>query len=519
MAIVQAVLALVAACIAFALLARRFKLPYAVILVVGGSALAFVPGVPSVTLDPELALAFFVPPLLQASAWRTDWRAFRANLGSILLLAVGAVLFSAFAVGVVAKWLVPDLPWAAAIALGAIVAAPDAPAAAAVLNTLSIPRRIVVVLLGESLVNDATALVLYRFAIAAAGAGAVSWGMAGASFLLVAAGAAAIGWAIGKAAIWAIGRLRDTLLEIAASFIACFGSFFLAEALGVSGVVAVVTTGLTMGQLQHRVLTSRTRVEARAVWQFCEFLLTSLVFILVGLQLEGILSRLAGRGALELAGLALGISAVLILSRFVWVFPVAWLSCLLPSVRRREPMESWRHLVVISWSGMRGVVSLAAALALPLDFPQRDLLVFLSFCAILATLVLQGTTLAWVIRRLGVEEKRVAAMPPEESAARHAVARATLAEVERRAEDVLEGPVAGDLVGEYRDKARVFLGVADGGGRAELEARLRIRLAALRAGRVALLDHHRDGALGDEVLAGLQEELDLEELRILRLLR
>ncbi|WP_372617407.1 Na+/H+ antiporter [Falsiroseomonas sp.] len=519
MAIVQAVLALVAACIAFALLARRFKLPYAVILVVGGSALAFVPGVPSVTLDPELALAFFVPPLLQASAWRTDWRAFRANLRPILLLAVGAVLFSAFAVGVVAKWLVPDLPWAAAIALGAIVAAPDAPAAAAVLNTLSIPRRIVVVLLGESLVNDATALVLYRFAIAAAAAGTVSWGMAGASFLLVAAGAAAIGWAIGHAAIWAIGRLRDTLLEIAASFIACFASFFLAEALEVSGVVAVVTTGLTMGQLQHRVLTSRTRVEARAVWQFCEFLLTSLVFILVGLQLEGILERLAGQGALELAGLALAISAVLILSRFVWVFPVAWLSCLLPSVRRREPMEPWRHLVVISWSGMRGVVSLAAALALPLDFPQRDLLVFLSFCAILATLVLQGTTLAWVIRRLGVEEKRAAAMPPEESAARHAVAHATLAEVERRAEDVLEGAVARDLVGEYRDKARVFLGVADGGGRAELEARLRIRLAALRAGRAALLDHHRDGALGDEVLAGLQEELDLEELRILRLLR
>ncbi|HEV7265165.1 MAG TPA: Na+/H+ antiporter [Falsiroseomonas sp.] len=518
MAIVQAVLALVAACIAFALLARRFKLPYAVILVVGGSALAFVPGVPRVTLDPELALAFFVPPLLQASAWRTDWRAFRANLRPILLLAVGAVLFSAFAVAVVAKWLLPELPWAAAIALGAIVAAPDAPAAAAVLNTLSIPRRIVVVLLGESLVNDATALVLYRFAIAAAAAGSVSWGMAAVSFLLVAAGALGVGWAIGRVAIWAIGRLRDTLLEIAASFIACFASFFLAEALGVSGVVAVVTTGLTMGQLQHRVLSSRTRVEARAVWQFSEFLLTSLVFILVGLQLEGILERLAGRGAAELAGLALGLSAVLIASRFVWVFPVAWLACLLPQARR-EPMEPWHHLVVISWSGMRGVVSLAAALALPLDFPERDLLVFLAFCAILATLVLQGTTLAWVIRRLGVEEKRVAAMPPEESAARHAVARATLAEVQRRAEDVLEGPVAQDLVGEYRDKARVFHGMADGGGRAELEARMRIRLSALRAGRAALLDHHRDGALGDEVLAGLQEELDFEELRILRLLR
>jgi CPA1 family monovalent cation:H+ antiporter len=259
-------------------------------------------------------------------------------------------------------------------------------------------------------------------------------------------------------------------------------------------------------------------VEARAVWQFFEFLLTSLIFILVGLQLKGILARLADRGTLELAGLAIGIAAVLILSRFVWVFPVAWLSRLSPWTRRRGPAQPWRELVVMSWSGMRGVVSLAAALALPLDFPQRDLLVFLAFCAILATLVLQGTTLAWVIRRLGVEEKRVAAMPAEESAARHAVAQATLAEVQRRAEDLLEGAVARDLVEEYREKARVFHGVAGGGGRAELEARLRIRLAALRAGRAALLGHHRDGALGDEVLAGLQEELDLEELRILRLL-
>ena len=518
MAIVQAVLALVAACVAFALLARRFNLPYAVILVIGGSILAFVPGVPEVTLDPELALAFFVPPLLQASAWRTDWRAFRANLRPILLLAVGAVLFTAFAVGAFARWLAPELSWAAAIALGAIVAAPDAVAAAAVLKPLSIPRRIVVVLLGESLVNDATALVLYRFAIAAAAAGAVSWGGAAVSFLLVAAGAVLVGWAVGRAAIWAIGRLHDTLLDIAVSFIACFASFFLAEALHVSGVVAVVATGLTMGQLQHRVLTPRTRLEARIVWEFAEFLLTSLVFILVGLQLEGILERLSGRGTLELAGLALGVSLALIVSRFIWVFPVAWLERLLPGAGR-EPAPSWRHLTVISWSGMRGVVSLAAALALPLGFPERDLIVFLAFCAIMATLVLQGTTLGWVIRRLGVEEPRVDAMPREEAVARRVVAQATFAEVQTRAEDVLEGPVAHDLLSEYRDKARVFHGVADGGGRAELEARMRIRLAALRAGRTALLRHHQDDGLGDEVLAALEEELDLEELRILRLLR
>jgi CPA1 family monovalent cation:H+ antiporter len=518
MEIVQAVLALIAACIGFALLARRFRLPYAVILVLGGMALAFVPGLPAVTLDPQIALAFFLPPLLQASAWRTDWRAFRANLRPILLLAVGAVLFTAVCVAAVAKLLLPGLPWAAAVALGAIVAPPDAVAASAVLQRLRIPRRIVTVLEGESLVNDATALVLYRFAIVAVAAGGIALEGAAVSFVLVALGGIAIGWVVGWLGTQAFARLGDRLLEVAASFVACFASFFAAEAVQASGVIAVVTTGLVMGQLQHRALTPESRLSARAVWDFVEFVLTSLVFILVGLQLRGILERIADRGVLELTGLAVCISLALIGSRFLWVFPASWLPRLIPAVRRSDPMPHWSHMTVISWAGMRGVVSLAAALALPLDFPERDLLVFLAFCAILATLVVQGTTLGWVIRRLGVEEMRPRGMRPPEAAARRHVARATLAEVERRAEDVLEGAVARDLLQEYRDKARVFHGVADGGGQAELEARLRIRLAALRAGRAALLDHHRDDGLEDETLTALEGEIDLEELRIRRLL-
>jgi CPA1 family monovalent cation:H+ antiporter len=273
-----------------------------------------------------------------------------------------------------------------------------------------------------------------------------------------------------------------------------------------------------MGQMQHSTISPETRVVSRAVWNFAEFVLTSLVFILVGLQLRGIVERIADRGVLELGWLAVAISAVLILSRFVWVFPSVYLPRLMPSVRRAEPGSALGEAMVISWAGMRGVVSLAAALALPLDFPERDLLVFLAFCAILATLVVQGTTLAAVITRFRVEERRRAGMAPEEAAARRHVARATLAEVESRAADILEGAVARDLVGEYREKARIFHGVADGGSQAELEARLRIRLAALRAGRAALLDHHRGDGLSDEVLAGLEAEMDLEELRILRLL-
>jgi CPA1 family monovalent cation:H+ antiporter len=518
MEIVEAVLALIAICIGFALVARRLNLPYAVILVLGGMALAFVPWLPAVTLDPHIALAFFLPPLLQGSAWRTDWRAFRANLRPILLLAVGAVLFTALAVAVVAKLLIPGLPWAAAVALGAIVAPPDAVAAAAVLARLRIPRRIVTVLEGESLVNDATALVVYRFAIAAVAAGSVAFEAAVATFALVAVGGIAVGYGVGVAANWVFRRLADTLLVTAASFIACFGSFIAAEALHLSGVMAVVTTGLLLGQLQHRTLTPEARLAARAVWQFTDFVLTSLVFILTGLQLRDILDRIAGHGLGELLLLAVAISATLVVARFAWVFPATYWPRLIPALRRRDPAPPVGHVVVIAWAGMRGVVSLAAALALPLDFPSRDLLVYLAFCAILATLVLQGTTLEWVIRRCKVEEKPLRGMAVEEAHVRRLVARATLAEIEQRAEDILEGPVARDLLSEYREKARVFHGVADGLGHAELEARMRIRLAALRAGRAALLDHHRGGGFDDELLAGLEQEHDLEELRIRRLL-
>ena len=518
MEITEALLALIAACIGFALVARRARVPYAVVLVVGGMALAFLPGLPAVTLDPELALAFLVPPLLQASAWRTDWRDFRANLRPILLLAVGCVLFTAACVAFAARQLIPGLPWAAAVALGAIVAPPDAVAASAVLKRLPIPRHVVVVLEGESLVNDATALVLYRFAVAAVAAGGVAFERAAGSFFLVALGGIAMGWAIGWAANWSYRRLDDPLLETATSFIACFGSFLAAEALHFSGVIAVVTTGLVLGQMQHRTVTPESRVVARAVWDFVEFVLTSLIFILVGLQLRGILERISGHGVAELAGLALAVSAVLIVSRFVWVFPATYLPRLVPALRRSYPFPPVGHVAVISWAGMRGVVSLAAALALPLGFPERDLLVFLSFCAILATLVVQGTTLEWVIARLRVTERRPTAMPSVEAQARRHVARATLAEVERRAEDVLEGAVARDLVEEYREKARVFHSIAEGGSQAELEARLRIRLAALRAGRRALLDRDRADGLPDELLAELEAETDLEELRILRLL-
>ncbi|WP_198373181.1 Na+/H+ antiporter [Roseomonas rosulenta] len=517
MHIVETLLVLVAACIGFALVARRARLPYAVVLVLGGMALAFIPGVPQVELDPQIALAFFLPPLLMASAYRTDWSGFRGNLRPILALAIGAVLFTAICIAAVAKALVPGLPWAAAIALGAIIAPPDAVAAASILQRLRLPRRIVIVLEGESLINDASALVLYRLAVAATLAGTFSALEAGVSFVALGLGGVVIGWAVGRAAVIAIRRLEDTLLETSMSFVACFASFFAAEFIHVSGVIAVVATGLVLGRAQHG-LTARTRRDARTVWEFVEFIMNSLIFILIGLQLNGILDRLDEYGGWRVSGLAVAVSLALIVSRFVWVFPATWLPRQIPSVRRRDPMPSWQHSVIISWAGMRGVVSLAAALALPVAFPERDLIVFLAFCAILATLVVQGTTLEWLIRRLGIEERRRPGMSAEEAAARALVARASLAEMERRAEDLLAGSIAQDLLPEYRDRVRLLDGINQGPIAAERASRLEHRLHALRAGRARLIRHRDEDGVEEELLSRLVEELDLEELRLRRLL-
>jgi len=521
MALVEITLLLIATCIGFALLARRLRLPYAVILVIGGMLLALIPHLPPVALNPELALAFFLPPLLQASAYRTDWRAFRNNLRPILLLAVGAVLFTAFAVGATARLLVPEMPWIAALALGAIVAPPDAVAAGSVLARLRLPHRIVTVLEGESLINDASALMLYKLCIAAAATGTLGAGDGALSFAVLGAGGIAVGWAMARVTLWVLRRLDDTMLEVTTGFLAAYAAFLAAEAIHVSGVMAVVTAGLMYGRAQHTSFGFQTRLAAHAVWGFVEFILNSLIFILIGLQLNQILGRIADRGALELAGIALAVSATLIVSRFIWVFPAASIPRALPGLRRADQHPPFSHLAIISWAGMRGVVSLAAALALPEDFPERDLIVFLAFCAILATLVLQGTTLEWLIRRLGATlPDHPHGIDPAEAEGRRLVAIAGLRQVEQAMEDPLEGAIAADIVHEFRDRAGHLHRTAtnQGAALAERNARRRLRLAALEAGRLALIAHHKAGHLTEEGLVRLELELDLEENRVRQVL-
>lgn len=512
---------LIAASVALAYLAQLLRLPSAVTLVLGGIALAFAPGVGTVDLDPELALALFLPPLLQASAYRTDWPAFRFNLRPILLLAVGAVFFTAAAVAVVAHLLVPGLPWWAAITLGAIVAPPDAVAAAAVLKQVRLPKRIVTVLEGESLINDASALVLYRFAVAAVLAGTFSFGHGVLQYFGVAIGGAIAGWIVGRGAMWIFALLEDTLLDIAVSFLASFVAYFLAERFHASGVLAAVTCGLVLGRRQHEKFTGESRLGIAAVWGFVEFLLTALVFMLIGLQLRGIIGRLEGHNALGLMSLGASVSATLIVSRLVWIFPAVWLPRVLSRrIREEDPVPPLSHAIVLSWAGMRGVVSLAAALALPLRFPGRDIIVFLAFCAIFATLIVQGTTLAWVVRRLGLEEDESEPAEPETARARAEIASAALGAVQGQIGQAgsEHREAAAELLDEYKVRAdRASIEGQDLEARSgQLDAQQRLRLFAIAAARGKLRE--KTDQIEGDAHRELGEELDLEEQQVRRAL-
>ena len=517
----ELLLVLVTASVALAYIAQRLHIPLAVALVIGGIALAFVPGVRTIELEPELVLALFLPPLLQASAYRTDWPAFQFNLRPILLLAVGAVFFTAAAVAVVTKLLVTDLPWWAAIALGAIVAPPDAVAATAVLKQVKLPKRLVTVLEGESLINDASSLVLYRFAVAATLAGSFSLSEGVLQFFGAAIGGTIVGWAVGRATMWMFDRIEDTLLDITITLLAGFMAYFAAEQLHASGVLAAVACGLLHGRKQHAEFTAQTRLAVTTVWEFIEFLLTALVFMLIGLQLRGIVERLEGYDTAGLAMLGLAVSATLIVSRFLWVFPAIWLPrALSRAVRERDPMPPWSYPAVLSWAGMRGVVSLAAALALPARFPGRDIIVFLAFCAIFATLVIQGTTLGWVIRKLGLQEDDTTLPEPVTAQARAELATASLQAVQQHLDDErsIHGEAATELIDEYKLRAeRASIEGQDVETKtSQLEAQQRLRLVAIEAARDKLREQTDE--IDADAHRALGEELDLEEQQIRRAL-
>jgi CPA1 family monovalent cation:H+ antiporter len=523
----EVVLMLLVPIAALAVLARRLGVPYPILLVLGGLALGLVPGLPRVDLEPDLVFFLFVPPLLYVAAFFTSIRDFRAHARPIGQLAIGLVLATVAVVALVAHAAIPGLSWPAAFVLGAIVSPPDAVAATAVLQRLGAPRRLVAVLEGESLLNDATALVAYRTALAAVATGSFSVGDAGLRFV-VATGGVLVGLAVG----WLVGqvrrRLQDPPVEIVVSLLTPFAAYLPAEELGVSGVLAVVAAGLYLGRRASRLMEAQTRLSGRAVWDTLVFVVNGLVFILIGLQLPGILADLAGHSVASLVGWGALVCLAVVLVRLGWVFLVQYLPERLVRSRRPERRTPWREVFVVGWAGMRGVVSLAAALALPTalpdgrPFPERDLLVFLTFCVIMVTLVGQGLSLPWVMRRLGVVADASAEI--EEQRARAAAAEAAVARIgELALEWPGHRPLVDTLQAQYAHRLSHLnepVG-ADGAGQApdpaaeqEMLEHRQIRRAVIEAERKAVLDLFEKGAIHDEVLRRIERDLDLEELRM-----
>jgi Na+/H+ antiporter len=505
-------------------LARKVALPYPIVLVISGLALSFVPRLPEVKLNPEIVFYFFLPALLYPAALFTSWRDFRRNLRPILLLAIGLVLATTVTIAWMAHTVVPMLPWAAAFALGAIVSPPDAIAAAAVIRRLGVPHRIAAILEGESLVNDATALIALQFAIAALVTGTFSLGHATLRFAWVAAGGIAFGLLVGIAMRWVQRHLDDPPVQITISLLTPFVAYLPAERLHVSGVLATVAVGIFLGWHSPLTISARTRLQAYAFWEMVVFLLNGFVFIVIGLQLPGILRALNGESFIGLIANALIISIVVILVRIAWVVLATYLPRLLSKkLRARDPVPPWQQVAIVAWSGMRGVVSLAAAFALPLAlsdgsaFPGRNYILFLTFSVILATLVLQGLTLPVLIRKLGITGDGQA--DEEERTARLEANKAAIELIEKLRANGNFSPDAVDrLRAEYDERVEQLQLCAenpdDCRGEIATPQYQRLQHEALRIERQTIIRLRNEQVINDDALRRIQRDLDLAEARL-----
>jgi CPA1 family monovalent cation:H+ antiporter len=505
-------------------LASVVRIPYPILFVLGGLALGFVPGLPDVELKPQIVLVAILPPLLYSAAFFTSLRDLRSKARPIGLLALGLVLATTVSVAAVCHAAIPGLAWPVCFVIGAIVSPTDAVAATTIAERVGLPRRLVVLLEGESLINDATALVAYRFAVAAVVTGTFSLWHATWRFAFDAAGGVLIGLVVGYAIRQLRKRLDDSPTEIAIALFSGYFAYLPAEALGVSAVLAAVTVGVYVGWYTPELTTVRTRLQGDAVWEIVVFLLNALLFGLVGLQLRPIVDSLSGRSTGSLLYDAAVVGAAVIVTRLIWIFPVTYLPrALSRRIRERDPYPPWQYPVVVGWAGLRGAVSLAAALALPLTtasgapFPDRDLVIFLTFSVILVTLVGQGLTLPLLIRRLGIEDDGSAQR--EEVKARLHAADAALARLEElAAEDWVRDETAERLRGLYRFRQNRFGARFDDGDDGEIEQRSldyqRLRRELLDAERSAVVELRRQGRIDDGVMNLVTRDLDLEDARL-----
>ena len=506
-----------------AVLANAIRVPYPIPLVLGGGVIGFLPGVPEVTLDPDIVLLIFLPPLLYGAAFFTSVRELRQNARAIAALAIPLVFVTMAAVAVVAHEVV-GLGWAESFVLGAIVSPTDAVAPAEIMRRVGAPRRLVAIVEGENLTNDWTALILYRFAVAAVASGSFTLWKAGLEFIASGIGGVIVGLAAGWLIREVRSRINDPPTEITISILSGYVGYLPAEELGLSGVVAAVTTGLYMAWYTPQLTTAVMRLQGVAVWEILTFLLNAILFLLVGLQLPGILDDISGNSAGDLLLWGGLVSAVVIAVRLAWVFTLPLIS---RWIDRRESQRPRRipadQRLVVGWAGMRGSVSLAAALAVPLHtdagapFPGRDLIIFLAFAVILVTLVGQGLTLGPLINRLGIEDDGEESH--EDTLARRRVAEAALARLEELGEPEWISP---ESVGRARQlfdyRQRRFGALEDGDGGDNYEERAnawrRLMYDLYDAQREALLDLRNTGSISDEVRRRVERDIDLEETRI-----
>ena len=513
MALFELVIALLLTGAVLSAWARQISVPYPSLLALAGAALALLPRVANVTLDPELALALFVAPVLLDAAFDSSPRDLKRQWRAVVGLAVAAVAATIGAVAVVARLCVPDLPWPAAIALGAIVAPPDAAAATAVLKQMRPPHRLLVILEGESLFNDASALLVYRLAVVAAMAGSFSPWSALPLLAVVSAGSVVAGAALSRLTLFLMGRVRDVATSVIIQFVTTFAVWILAERLRLSGIITIVTFAILTARSAPSRMPARLRIPSYAVWEVVVFVLNVLAFILVGLQLGPILQRLDRRQLLDYVATAAAICAVVIVVRILWALAYA-LAERWPRRDRGEarpaPRDSVRSAIAIGWSGMRGIVTLAAGLALPAAFPARELVLFTAFSVVLVTLVLQGGTLAPLMRVLRLEDDGTI----------EAEIRRAHAEMARAGLEALQGTTANEMTAFIARKYETRLRRAARSGPAgadEVEdtpAYAEALRRASEAERRRLIELRARGVIGDDAFHRMEEELDWTDMHL-----
>ncbi|MCA0046943.1 sodium:proton antiporter [Mesorhizobium sp. B283B1A] len=503
MALFELTLVLLLAAVALTALSRRLEIPYPSLLALAGVAIAFVPGAPTIEIDPELALALFIAPVLLDAAYDTSLRDLKRYRLSLALLALGAVVFTTAVVAFVG-WRMAGLPIAAAIALGAIVAPPDAVAASAVLSQFKVPHRITAILQGESLLNDATALLIYRLAVSAA-LGSIMLSNAIPTILLGTIGSLVAGYLFGRISLLTLTRIEDAASSTVVQFAGTFGVWILADRLGLSAIITIVVYAMTIARTAPRRMSARRRVSTYSVWESAVFVLNVLAFVLMGLQARSIVGRLSGEGQGDAFLFAATVLAVVIVARLVWVASyiaiIRWFARFGGEDRKRD-LPTFGGGVLVGWCGMRGLVTLVVAIALPANFPGRDPIVLAAFAVVLGTLVLQGMTLKPLLRMLDFE--RDTTIDREVAQARVAIMQAALDVLSRKT-----SAAAAVVREQYEAERLVAENPEDAQAATEYD---RLRLYAINRQRDTLEELRSNGTIGDEAYHRLEEEIDWSEL-------